>query len=280
MKLSKVWEIYEQDKTIEGYSKNTLKAYKLQFRLLNDFLGDVNAEEINTFDLKSYVQKRSSELKPSSLQHNVKFIRALFRYMHEEGITESNVSSKIKFPKGGQRVPKFIGEETLELLRLNASNELDAALIEFMYSSGCRIGEVYNLDKKDFDFHRRTVTVLGKGDKEREVYFSKRAEILIKRYWESRKDELGCFISKRNKPYDRMGVHQMRLRMKNVAKKAGVSENVYPHKLRHTYATHLVNRGAPIEVIQQFLGHSKLDTTMVYAHLSGEHRKKVYDQFF
>lgn len=280
MKFNDVWSMYEQDKTIEGYSKNTINAYKLQLRLLSEHLGDIDVEDVTTFHLKSYVQKRSTELKPNSLQHNVKFIRALFRYMHEEGITDSNISAKIKFPKGGQRVPKFIGEETLELLRLNASNELDAALIEFMYSSGCRIGEVYSLNKKDFDFHRRTVTVTGKGNKEREIYFSKRAEILIKRYWDSRKDDLDCFISKRNRPYDRMGVHQMRLRMKNVAKKAGVSENVYPHKLRHTYATHLVNRGAPIEVIQQFLGHSKLDTTMVYAHLSGEHRKKVYDQYF
>ncbi|SES02447.1 tyrosine-type recombinase/integrase [Salipaludibacillus aurantiacus] len=280
MKLSEVWPIYEQDKTIEGYSRNTIKAYKLQFRMLCEYLGDVNVDDVTTFHLKSYIQKRSAELKPNSLQHTVKFIRAVFRYMHEEGLTDSNVSAKIKFPKGGHRVPKFIAEETLELLRINAKDSLDAALIEFMYSSGCRIGEVYGLNKKDFDFHRRTVTVTGKGDKEREVYFSKRAEIWIKRYFDSRKDDQDCFVCKRNRPYNRMSIHQMRLRMKEVAKRAGVDENVYPHKLRHTYATHLVNRGAPIEVIQQFLGHSKLDTTMVYAHLSGEHRKKVYEQYF
>lgn len=280
MLLKDVWHLYEQDKTIEGYSPNTIKSYGLQFNLLLDYLGNVDVQSIETPHLKSYIQMRSRILKPSSLQHNVKFIRALFKYLHDEGIVGRNVANKIKFPKNGQRVPKFIKEETLELLRINAKDALDAAVIEFMYSSGCRVGELYMLNKKDFDFDNRSVVVTGKGNKEREVYFSKRAEIWIKRYFGERKDQEDCFIATRNRPYRRMSVHQIRLRMKDVASRAGVDENVYPHKLRHTYATHLVNKGAPIEVIQGFLGHSKLDTTMVYAYLSGEHRKRVYDRYF
>lgn len=280
MDVIEAWQNFYQDKMIQGYSKNTMSAYKTQVNIFHRFVGNKDINEISLIDIKGYIRKRSTEIKTSSLQHTIKFIRSFFKYLQEEGFIENNVSLKIRFPKENVRVPRFIKEETLEEIRMQKKDLLDDMLIEFLYSSGCRIGEVYLLSKDDFDLSSRKVVVRGKGNKEREVYFSKRAEILIRKYFETRKDTLDCFICKRNKPYDRMGVHQMRLRMKNVAKKAGVKENIYPHKLRHTYATHLVNRGAPIEVIQQFLGHSKLDTTMIYAHMSGEHRKRVYDQYF
>ncbi|ARK32117.1 tyrosine-type recombinase/integrase [Halalkalibacter krulwichiae] len=280
MKLSNLWSVYEMDKRTQGYSKHTLQAYAIQFRLLVEALEDMNIEEITVFHLKQYIAAHSEKLKPSSLEHRIKSLRSFFRYAHEEGIIDNNPAARLKFPKQGQRVPKFLKEETIELLRIGSQSPLESTLIEFMYSAGVRIGEVYRLNRDDFNFSDRSVIVRGKGDKEREVYFSKRAEIWIKRYLKTRQDEDPAFIITESNPKRRMSIAQIRYVVKRIAKRAGVDENVYPHKLRHTYATHLVNRGAPIEVIQQFLGHSKTETTMIYAHLSGEHRREVYRKYF
>jgi integrase/recombinase XerD len=121
--------------------------------------------------------------------------------------------------------------------------------------------------------------VLGKGDKEREVYFSIKAAIWLKKYLTTRKDtDTALFVTERA-PH-RMSIAQIRYIVKRVAKRSEVEVIVYPHKLRHSYATHLLNRGAPMEGIQTLLGHQKLETTMLYAQLSGPRRKEIYTKYF
>ncbi|WP_017726779.1 tyrosine-type recombinase/integrase [Halalkalibacterium ligniniphilum] len=280
MNLSTLWEMYEQDKTLEAYSKQTLKAYKLQYKMLVEHLEDMDADEVTVFHLKGYLSEQQKRLKTSSFQHRCKFIRGFFRWAHEYGLIETNPAFKIKMPKDQKRIPKFLKEETLELLRINCRTALEGALIEFMYSAGVRIGEIYNLNRKDFNFTDRSVIVNGKGDKEREVYFSKRAEIWIQRYFDERLDDEECFICTQRKPHNRMSIAQIRWIIKKLAKRADVDENVYPHKLRHTYATHLVNRGAPLDMVQDMLGHKKIDTTRIYTHLRGDRRREEYRKYF
>lgn len=280
MKLSQVWGMYENDKKIEGYSKHTLNAYRIQNKLLIEFLNDMELEEVELSELKMFLAKDAGRLKPSSINHRIKSIKAFFKWAHDEGLITKNPSTKLKHSKEGNRIPKFVSEEVVELLRDACETTMERALFEFLYTTGCRIGEVEGLNRNAVDFDSMSCIVRGKGDKEREVYFNTACQIHLKRYLKSRKDtDIALFVTNRN-PKIRMSIAQLRTTLKKVANRAGIEETIYPHKLRHTYATHLLNNGAPLEVIQSLLGHAKSETTRIYAHLSGRLRKEQYRKYF
>lgn len=198
MLLSKAWELYESDKRIEGFSPQTLKAYRLQSKLLIQHFNDVNIESLTTDHLKGYLAKSSAHLKPSSLAHRSRFIKSIFRWSLEEGHIPKNPAAKIKEPKQGKRIPKFLTEIEIEHLRETCFTPMEKALFEFMFSTGCRIGEIVSLDINCFNWSNRSAIVRGKGDKEREVYFNIRCDIWLKRYLGLRKDkDPAIFVTER-----------------------------------------------------------------------------------
>ena len=279
MKLSETWLAYKADKRIEGYSPQTLKAYELQTNLLIRFFGDIKIESISTDQLKDYLSQSSKDLKPSSLAHRVRAIKSLFKWAHEEGKLSSNPTRKVKEPKMGKRIPKFLTEREIEHLREACFSSMEKALFEFMFSTGCRIGEIVTLNKNCINWTNRSAIVNGKGDKEREVYFNIRCEIWLKRYLDERSDkESAIFVTERF-PH-RMSIAQMRYIIKRISSRAGINKDIHPHQLRHSYATHLLNNGAPIDVIQILLGHEKSETTRIYAQLSGKLRQEFYQKYF
>lgn len=280
MLICETWTKYQADKRIEGYSRLTLKMYGYQCSMLKRFVGNVSMEDITTDELKTYLIDHGSHLKPSSLGHRVRFIRSLFKWTHEEGFIVKNPASKLKEPKMGKRIPKFLSKHEIEHLREACETTMEKALFEFFYSTGCRIGEVATLNREDIDFIGNSVIVLGKGDKEREVYFNVRCAIWLKRYLEERDDNEKClFVTERN-PKKRMSIDTLRYILKRVSKRSGINKSIHPHQLRHSYATHLINNGAPLEVIQSLLGHEKSETTRIYAHLSGKLRHDLYSKYF
>lgn len=279
MLLTEAWRLYAADKQIEGFSPVTLKNYQIQHNLLLRYFGDTDLDKITLPDLKTYLVKEGGHLKPSSLGQRIRAIRAFFRWANEEGYCSGNPARKLKEPKLGLRVPKALSEEDTVMLEEGCNTPLEHALVEFMYSTGCRVGEVYRLNRNAINWESKSCIVLGKGDKEREVYFSIKAAIWLKKYLASRKDtDVALFVTER-KPH-RLSTDMIRYIIKRVAGHSEMSTNVYPHKLRHSYATHLLNNGAPMEGIQTLLGHAKLETTMVYAHLSGPRRKEIYTKYF
>ncbi|GAA0336481.1 tyrosine-type recombinase/integrase [Bacillus carboniphilus] len=279
MLLLEIWEAYESDKRIEGFSPQTLKAYRLQANLLIRHFSDVEIGSLNTEQLKEYLAQSSQQLKPSSLAHRIRFIKSLFRWSHEEGHIHKNSAAKLKEPKVGKRIPKFLTEGEIEHLREACFTTMEKALFEFMFSTGCRIGEIVSLEKNSINWSNRSAIVLGKGDKEREVYFNIRCEIWLKRYLESRNDKDPAIFVTERYPH-RMSVAQMRYIIKRISNRAGINKEIHPHQLRHSYATHLLNNGAPLEVIQSLMGHEKSETTRIYAQLSGRLRKEFYQKYF
>lgn len=279
MKLSECWQGYYQDKTILGYSPVTLKAYKIQLRLLYEFLNDPEITEVAYEDLKGYLYAQAAHLKPASLGHRVRFVRSFFRWAVDEGYTNKNPAARLQEPKTGSRIPKAMSEEDIETIREGCITPLEHAIIEFLYTTGCRIGEAVRADKRDIDWQNGSLVVLGKGSKEREVYYNTKCRIWLKKYLESRKDNDPALFVTQRAPH-RMSIAEMRYIVKRVAKRAGISKNVYPHILRHSFATHLLNNGAPIEAIQTILGHEKAETTRLYANLSGERRREIYKRYF
>lgn len=279
MLLSKAWEAYEADKRIEGFSPYTLKAYAIQANLLIMYLKDAELTRIHTENLKEYLNQSANSLKPSSMAHRIRFMKSLFRWCHEEGYIPYNPAAKIKEPKVGKRIPKFLTEREIELLREACVGPMEKALFEFMFSTGCRIGEIVSLERNCINWSNRSAIVRGKGDKEREVYFNIRAEIWLKRYIDDRQDiDPAIFVTERL-PH-RMSIAQMRYIIKRISLRAGINKEIHPHQLRHSYATHLLNNGAPLEVIQSLLGHEKSETTRIYAQLSGRLRQEFYQKYF
>lgn len=279
MLLLEATKSYEADKRIEGFSPQTLNAYRLQAKLLVNFLGNTRMNDITTQHLKQYLAESSNELKPSSLSHRIRFIRSLFRWSHEEGIIDSNPASKIKEPKVGKRIPKFLTEREIEHLRDACFTPMEKALFEFMFSTRCRIGEIVTLDRNSINWGSQSAIVRGKGDKEREVYFNIRCDIWLNKYLNSRNDnDSAIFVTERS-PH-RMSIAQMRYIIKRISNRAGINKTIHPHQLRHSYATHLLNNGAPLEVIQSLLGHEKSETTRIYAQLSGRLRQEFYRKYF
>ncbi|MDD4358879.1 MAG: tyrosine-type recombinase/integrase [Candidatus Pacebacteria bacterium] len=278
MIISKAWEMYLKDKQLLGYSKYTLKAYKIQVNLLIRSIGDKNIENIELTDLKEYLFEASQYLKPSSVNHRQRFIRSLFSWAHSEGFITKNPAHKLREMKEPQRIPRVLSEENLEMLREGCESAREHALVEIFFASGCRLSEVTSLNKDCINWERRTFIVNGKGSKERECYFTVRAMIWLKKYLNSRKDnDMALFVTERA-PH-RLSKERIREIIKEIAKKSNIDTNVYPHILRGSYATHLLNNGAPLEVIQEFLGHSKIETTRIYCQLSGERRRELYRKY-
>jgi integrase/recombinase XerD len=279
MLLSKEWENYEFDKRIEGYSPHTIKAYKVQLYLLIRYFKDIDIKTLTTEDLKQYLISTGDHLKPASLAHRIRFLKSLLRWAYEEGYLNNNPAVKIKEPKLGQRIPKFLTDHEIELLREACYSPFENALFEFMFSTGCRIGEVAMLNKGHIDWSNRSAIVRGKGDKEREVYFNTRSDIWLKRYLDDRQDRDSALFVTERCPH-RISTAQIRYIIKRISKRAAFNKNIHPHQFRHTFATHLLNNGAPLEVIQTLLGHEKSETTRVYAHLSGKLKQDFYNKYF
>lgn len=155
---------------------------------------------------------------------------------------------------------------------------MEKALFEFMFSTGCRIGEIVSLDRNSINWGSQSAIVRGKGDKEREVYFNIRCDIWLKKYLNCRKDNDPAIVTER-KPH-KISIAQMRYIIKRISNRARINKTIHPHQLRHSYATHLLNNGAPLEVIQSLLGHEKSETTRIYAQLSGRLRQEFYRKYF
>jgi integrase/recombinase XerD len=157
---------------------------------------------------------------------------------------------------------------------------MEKALFEFMFSTGCRIGEIVTLDRNCINWEsQQSAIVRGKGDKEREVYFNIRCDIWLKKYLNSRDDNDPAIFATERNPH-RMSIAQMRYIIKRISNRAGINKIIHPHQLRHSYATHLLNNGAPLEVIPSLLGHKKSETTRIYAQLSGRIRQEFYKKYF
>ncbi|RCW40102.1 tyrosine-type recombinase/integrase [Paenibacillus prosopidis] len=280
MKLNDLWLLYEADKRILGFSPFTLKAYSLQLKMLIDELGDLEIEEVSLNLLKEYLAKQSERLKPSSLGHRIRFVRSLFRFAFEEGHILRNPSLKLREPKMDKRIPKFLIEEDVIHLKITCTSPREHALLEFLYCTGCRVGEVQKINIDDINWEHCSAIVNGKGSKQREVYFTTECKVWLKRYLESREDSCKALFVTENHPTRRMSIPTIRWSLKMLAIRGKVVANVYPHRFRHTYACQLLDNGAPLEFIQGMLGHEKASTTQIYAQLRGERRRELYRRFF
>ena len=267
-------------KRLEGLSSKTLDNYRLY---LLDFAKTAcdNPNQIKTDDIRGYLAhlSESRNLKDGSLQTIISTLRSFFSWMCTEEILRADPMLKIKSLRiDRQNSRQALSQEELERLRNACENYRERALIEFFYSTGCRVSEVAGLEARDVNFEDRSLQVMGKGKKKRTVYFSVRARLMLQEYLRNRRGGTALFASGKS-PFQPLQPRAIQKIMQNLGERAGISVKLHPHLLRHTFATSALNSGMELTAIQRLLGHSNPNTTQIYATLSRENIRREYERF-
>ena len=277
--LNRRIKYYLGAKRIDGLSDKTLGNYRCNLEM---FAARVNksAAKVTTDDIRGYISylDETRHLKDTSLQTHINTLRAFFGWLHTEERIKKNPMSKIKslkLDKKGAR--QALTVEELERLRDACKTYREKALIEFLVSTGCRLSEVAQLRAADLNLADRSVQVTGKGDKDRVVYFSVRARLMVQEYIVQRKGGDGLFVSNKS-PYEPLKPRAIQRIVRSLSERAGLEGRVHPHLLRHTFATHALNGGMDVTVIQRLLGHEDIATTQIYAELNEEGVSSIYAQ--
>lgn len=276
--LSSLWPIYERDRIIARYSPHTLRAHENQFNILLKRIGDIDVDSISADMMKDYFAS-CTHLKTSSLGMRIRVMKAFFNWANKEGHIKCNPTATIKEPKIRDKTPKFFSDEEITTLKGGCESLLEETLLEFSFATGCRVGEVFIINKDDINWDNNSINILGKGQKRRIIYFSEPCRALLEEYLKHRKDNDPALFVTERAPH-RMSIAEMRYILKRVARRSGIGKSICPHKLRHTYATHLINNGANLEAIRQLMGHVNLSSTMIYAHLTEEGKQNTYTRCF
>lgn len=264
-------------KKIEGLSPITLASYEIELRI---FAREIKkpVDQITTGDLREFLG-RFERLKLSSLSKKLSVLKSFFGWLVEEEMIPRDPTRRIKPPKTEKRLPKALTIEELEMIREACKTPRERALIEVLYATGCRLSEVQGLNRQDIDWQRNSAKVLGKGSKEREVYFSWKAIYHLKKYLATRDDAHPALIVTERRPVNRLSRRGIQRAIKIIAKRSGIQKNVHPHVLRHTFATLTLNNGADLVAVQSLLGHANPSTTQVYAQLTTGRRREQYQKY-
>lgn len=269
----------------KNYSPHTADSYKKDLSEFEKFLdqrGVKDIKKIDYFCLRKFLSLLSErKLSKRSLSRKISTLKSFFKFIVREGILKSNPAASLIYPRLDKPLPKFLTEkEVIALLELpdldNFSGLRDKAILEFLYSTGARASEAVSLKVSDMDIISGVAKVKGKGRKERLLPLGEPALLSIKAYLDRRTDtNQSLFINSRGGSLTDRG---LRFVVHKYIIKAAVSLGVSPHTFRHSFATHLLNRGADLRSVQELLGHSSISTTQVYTHLTIDSLKKVYEK--
>ena len=266
-------------KRIEGCSMRTLSYYQVTVEhLLSQITCPIR--KITTDQIRCYLanyQKRNncSKVTVDNIRRN---ISSFFSWLEEEDYILKSPMRRIHKIKTKQAVKEIISDEIIERLRDNCKCLRDLAMIDLLYSTGIRVGELVGLNISDINFKERECVVYGKGDKERRVYFDAKAKLHLQNYIESRVDNNPALFVTLDAPYDRIKISGVEIRIRELGRKLDI-EKIHPHKFRRTMATRAIDKGMPIEQVQKILGHSQIDTTMKYAIVNQNNVKTSHRRY-
>ena len=254
-------------KALEGCSKATIENYKFN---LNKFLLGVGKDptKIATQDIRKYLAdyKRERGVSNTTLDNMRRVFQSFFTWMHREGYILKDPCAAVNKIRADKIIKNPYSDEEMELMREAAKNLREKAIIEVLYSTGMRIGELEKLNKDDIDFVNGKAIVFGKGAKEREVYFNVKAQLALKKYLENRNDTNEALFVGLQSPYNRLKVSTYEKILRELGGRCGV--HCHPHRFRRTCATILLNKGMPIQEVSKVLGHAKLETTLIYCEIN------------
>lgn len=274
-----------------GLALNTVMSYKQELKKFSKYLKEKKIDyfKASKVDIVQFIKNESIKGTSLSTQaHLISVLKNFYKYLIAEGNIDFNPISDISFPKKWNVLPKYLSiEQVFNLLSIpdekRPLGKRDKAILELMYATGLRISEVTNLELGDLYIDEDFLRVLGKGNKERVIPFGKKAKEYIVEYLKNARPLLiknnvnsFIFLNRNGEKLSRQGLWKI---IKGYGKKIGISSKLTPHVLRHSFATHLLERGADLRSIQMMLGHSSISTTEIYTYVAKDKVKKIYDKF-
>lgn len=267
-------------------SRHTITNYGHDLNSFGQFLGDKDISDLDHLTFRRYLaEMRAKSYSKRTIARKLAALRSLFRFLYREGYIKTNPITAVSTPKLDKKLPKFLDIVKVTKL-IQAPNEAaaaglrDRAILETLYSTGIRVSELVGLDIDDVDFISGVVKVLGKGSKERMAPIGEAALGAIRRYLDKRgerraRDKDAVFLNKSGTRLTDRGVRRV---IDKYIRVCSMEEKISPHSLRHSFATHLLDRGADLRSVQELLGHMNLSTTQIYTHVTTERLKAVYDK--
>lgn len=277
-----------------NYSELTIQAYSEDITHFFDFLketGHADFLDVELLDARIYLSQLTDEkYSRTSISRKISSLRAFYQYLLNHEFIQENPFSYLHLKKSGLRLPNFFYDEELELLfdaafGTEPLNYRDRVILEILYGTGIRVSECQGLKLQDIDFDLGVMLVLGKGNRERYVPFGEYARIAMEEYIENCRTPL---MAKYQKEHDYLLISQygdhisvsgIQYALNQLVKKTSLTSNIHPHKLRHSFATHLLNNGADMRTVQELLGHKSLSSTQIYTHVTKDHLLKDYQKF-
>ena len=285
-------EYLEYLKYQKNYSDYTIKSYKEDVLEYLNYLNReaLNFKKVEYSDIRFYLMYLKDEKKDdnSSINRKLSSLRGFYKFMANEGIVKSNVFSLVNGPKKSKKLPRYFEYNELEELfkvpdTRNPLGQRDLLLLEMLYATGVRGGELVSIKVKDIDLNNRNILILGKGNKERFVQFGEYCEDILKEYLKdgrkilNSKDSDYLFLNNNGGELTERGV---RFILDKLIKQTGINKNISPHMIRHSFATHLLNEGCDLLTVQKLLGHESIKATQIYTHVTTDRLKEVYYQSF
>ena len=267
-------------KCIEGCSERTIEYYKVtilnMFKVINLPIRQITTEDLREYLIQYQYINNCSKITIDNVRRN---LSSFFSWLEDEDHILKSPIRRIHKVRSGTKVKETLSDENIELLRDNCIAIRDLAIIDLLYSTGIRVGELVNLNISDINFEERECIVYGKGNKERRVYFDARAKLHLQDYLKSRTDNNQALFVTLDKPHERLKISGVEIRLRKLGRKLNI-EKVHPHKFRRSMATKAIDKGMPIEQVQRLLGHQQIDTTMHYAMVNQNnvkisHRKYI-----
>ena len=272
-------ELFLSAKRIEGCSAKSLKYYRATIDAMITGIGK-EVKYITTDDIRVYLtdyqaKKQSSRVTIDNIR---RILSSFFSWLEDEDYILKSPVRRIHKVKTASNIKETYSDEALELMRDNCKEIRDLAIIDMLASTGMRIGEMVLLNREDIDFNERECIVFGKGDKERIVYFDARTKIHLQEYLYSREDDNDALFVSLKAPFSRITIGGIESRLRKFGKQLGL-QKVHPHKFRRTLATMAIDKGMPIEQLQQLLGHKRIDTTLQYAMVKQSNVKIAHRKY-
>lgn len=275
-----------------NYSNYTVISYREDLKIFEEYLKRecLNYKTLEYQDIRFYLMylKEERKEKNSSICRNLSALRSFYNYLLKNNITKGNPFHYVTGPKKDKRLPRYFEYNELEELFkvpdiTTALGQRDSLILEMLYATGIRVGELVNIRKKDINQKERTIMILGKGNKERIVHYGEYAEEILDIYLKDGYLQLNqnhleyLLINHRGTKLTERGVRDI---LNRLIKKTTITKNISPHMLRHSFATHLLNEGCDILSVQKLLGHESISATQIYTHVTTEHLKEVYYHSF
>lgn len=275
----KIIDSFISSKQVEGCSDRTIKYYReIIEKFSNSF--DKSIKQLTTDEIRTYLSKykEDSSCSSTTIDNIRRILSSFFSWLEDEDYIMKSPVRRIHKIKTATIVKEVLTDENLEKLRDECENIRDLSLIELLISTGMRVGELVNLNINDLNFEDRSCVVLGKGNKEREVYFDAKTKLHLKEYIDKRNDSNNALFVSTKEPHQRLSISGVEL----IVRKLGMNSNinkVHPHKFRRTLATMAIDKGMPVEQVQKLLGHVKIETTMHYALVNQSNVKISHRRF-